>query len=67
MVINTVYTIFSGDKSKPAPTMPLQGYNIYLHDKGQFWPGLEMDRTGLSKQLFVPKVQSTIGTILPLN
>ena len=19
------------------------GFNIYLHDRGQFWPGLEMD------------------------
>ena len=31
------------------------GFNIYLHDKGQFWPGLEMARIGLSKELFLPK------------
>jgi hypothetical protein len=36
--------------------MRFLGYNVYLHDKGQFWPGLEMDRTGLSHQLFLPKV-----------
>jgi hypothetical protein len=32
------------------------GFNVYLHDKGQFWPGLEMARTGLSHVFFLPKV-----------
>jgi len=32
----------------------LLGFNIYLHDKGQFWPGLEMGRVGLSYAKFLP-------------
>ena len=30
------------------------GYYIYLHDRGQFWQGTEMDRIGQSKPLFLP-------------
>ena len=29
------------------------GFNIYLHDRGQFWPGLEMG------ELFKTKVEQT--------
>jgi hypothetical protein len=32
------------------------GHNIYLHDRGQFWPGLEMARTGLSHMLYLTEV-----------
>ena len=29
------------------------GYDIYLHEKGQFWPSLEMGRLGQTKALFL--------------
>ena len=35
-----VSTTFSRDKVVLVDEF--LGYNIYLHDKGQFWPGLEM-------------------------
>ncbi len=35
------------------------GHNIYLHDRGQFWPGLEMARTGLSHMLYLTEVYGT--------
>ena len=31
----------------------LYGYDIFLHEKGQFWPGLEMERTGLSEIIVI--------------
>jgi hypothetical protein len=31
-----------------------EGYNIYLHDKGQFWPNNAMDKLGQTKALMIP-------------
>lgn len=54
-VSGQLYTLL-GDKEKNfAIERVFMGFNIYLHDKGQFWPGLEMARIGLSKELFLPK------------
>lgn len=33
----------------------LLGFNIYLHDQGQFWPGLEMGERG-ERGSFVEKI-----------
>ena len=60
-----------GDKDKVFAPMRFLGFNIYLHDKGdkslglgggissttsgQFWPGLEMGRIGLSDVFFLAK------------
>ena len=30
-----------------------KGFEIFLHEKGQFWPGLEMERIGQSKAIYV--------------
>ena len=32
-----------------------KGVDIYLHDKGQFFPGMEMQRLGQSSKLFLKK------------
>ena len=60
-----------GDIEKAFTPLRFLGFDIYLHDKGlqyylakvqrifvnlgQFWPGLEMGRTGLSDVFFLPK------------
>ena len=31
-----------------------KGFKIYLHEKGQFWPGLEMDSIGQTKSIYIP-------------
>ena len=53
-VSGQLYTLL-GDREKIFAPMRFLGFNIYLHDKGQFWPGLEMGRIGLSDQMFLPK------------
>ena len=45
-VSGQLYTLL-GDSNREKNSVFL-GFNIYLHDKGQFWPGLEMGRIGLS-------------------
>ena len=32
----------------------LRGFYIYVHEKGQFWPGLEMERIGQPNPLYIP-------------
>ena len=31
-----------------------KGFYIFLHEKGQFWPGLDMERIGQSKSIYIP-------------
>ena len=52
-VSGQLYTLL-GDSNREKNSVFL-GFNIYLHDKGQFWPGLEMGRIGLSDQMFLPE------------
>ena len=58
-VSGQLYTLL-GDREKISTIFAIEprrflGFNIYLHDKGQFWPGLEMGRIGLSDLMFLPK------------
>ena len=36
----------------------LDGYKVYVHDKGQFWPGSEMERIGLSEIKILPNYET---------
>ncbi|XP_023331127.1 uncharacterized protein LOC111703419 [Eurytemora carolleeae] len=51
-----------GEQDKIFAPMRFLGYNIFIHDKGQFFPGLEMGRIGLSDELFLPKDIEWEGT-----
>ena len=31
----------------------IKGYKIYIHEKGQFWPGLETEQIGMDEPLFL--------------
>lgn len=55
------YALF-GNRHTVLDEQRFKGFNIYLHDKGQFWPGLEMDRVGLSNLLFVSKDYEWVGS-----
>ena len=37
-----------------ASTADLRGFSIYVHEKDQFWPGLEMERIGQPNSLYIP-------------
>ena len=39
-----------------------KGFEIYLHEKNQFWPGLEMRRTGQTDPIFIPTKREMWGT-----
>ena len=39
-----------------------KGFKIYLHEKEQFWPGLEMERIGQSKSIYIPTKTKVWGT-----
>ena len=41
-----------------------KGFNIYLHDRGQFWPGLEMGRIGMSTALYLKKNMEWSGSFI---
>ena len=43
-----------------------KGFNIYLHEKGQFWPGLEMDRIG-QKKIQIPINAELWGTFTSMH
>ena len=44
-----------------------RGFEIYLHEKGQFWPGLEMERIGQTKSLFLPIKTEVWGTFTAVD
>ena len=37
-----------------ASTADLRGFSIYVHEKDQFWPGLEMEQIGQPNSLYIP-------------
>ena len=37
-------------------------FELYLHEKGQFWPGLEMERIGQTKSISIPLRTEVWGT-----
>ena len=39
-----------------------KGFQIFLHEKGQFWPGLEMERIGQTKSIYIPTKTEVWGT-----
>ena len=45
---------FSGHSKDNFADHYYEGYNIYLHDKGQFWPNKAMDKFGQTKALMIP-------------
>ena len=44
----------SGRKNQSFTEDHTTGFMIYLHERGQFWPGMEMERIGQTKPVFVP-------------
>ena len=44
-----------GNKGKLFIESNLLGFEIFLHDKDQFWPGPDMKRIGISEMLFLKK------------
>ena len=39
-----------------------KGFKIYLHEKGEFWPGMEMENIGQTKPIYVPTKTEVRGT-----
>ena len=39
-----------------------KGFDIYLHEKGQFWPGFEMEAIGQTKVIHIPTKTEVWGT-----
>ena len=39
-----------------------KGFKIYLHERGQFWPALEMERIGQTKSISIPLRTEVKGT-----
>ena len=31
-----------------------KGYEVYLHERDQFWPGIEMERIGQTQKIYIP-------------
>ena len=44
----------TGDKAHSRENDQYDGYNIYIHDRDQFWTGSEMDILGQTHAMFVP-------------
>ena len=39
-----------------------KGFEIYLHEEGEFWPGMEMENIGQTKSIYVPIKKEVRGT-----
>ena len=39
-----------------------KGFEIYLHEKDQFWPGMEMEHIGQTKSLYIPTKTEVWGS-----
>ena len=47
-----------------------KGFKIYLHEKGEFWPGMEMENIGQTKPIHVPtntEVRGTFRVVQKIN
>ena len=45
-------------------TSLLKGYMVYIHEKGQFWPGLQMERLGQTKPIFLEPGMELKGSFI---
>ena len=39
-----------------------KGFEIFLHEKGQLWPGMDMERIGQTKPVDLPAKTEVWGT-----
>ena len=46
------YALLGNLKKEIDPKL-FNGFNIFLHDKGQFWPAKDLQRIGMSKVLYL--------------
>ena len=45
---------FSGMVNQSYEIDHTKGFNVYLHEKDQFWPGRDMEYIGQAKPIFIP-------------
>ena len=51
-VLIQIYT--KGDVKHDLVDHYYEGYRVYLHEKGQFWPSDKMEKLGQTEGLFIP-------------
>ena len=44
-----------------------KGFEIFLHEKGQLWPGLDMERIGQTKPVDLPARTEVWGTFTAVS
>ena len=57
-----LYFAVSGRVNQSYVADHTKGFKIYLHEKGEFWPGMEMENIGQTKPIYVPTKTEVRGT-----
>ena len=44
-----------------------KGYEVYLHERDQFWPGIEMERIGQTNKMYIPLKTEVWGSFTSVH
>ena len=61
VIILKTFQIFLGDEESDILSDYTFGYKIFLHERGQFWPSVDMARLGQTERIYVKTKTRTTG------